>query len=61
MLSLRQCEAVMSQSSLELVRFDVHGFRGKGYPLSRSLAGLAKVPVLRELFHSCYTAVLCKP
>lgn len=61
MLSLRQCEAIMRDSPLELVRFDVHGFSGREYALARCLAPLAQVPIAREAFHTYYTAILRKP
>lgn len=59
MLSLRQVKRLMKQSGFR-VEFTVHGFSGRANPLARGLAFLSKVPVLNEIFHSSYSAVLTK-
>jgi SAM-dependent methyltransferase len=60
LLSLRQVRNVLRASPFELSAFQVHGFSGRVNPVARALAGLAHLPLLRELFHSYYTAVLVK-
>jgi SAM-dependent methyltransferase len=60
MLSLRQIRRVLKDSSFELLQFRVFGFSGRANKLARLLSPLSKVPVLRELVHSYYTALLIK-
>ena len=60
MLSLRQIRRVMKASPFELRQFRVYGFSGKAHSLAPLLSPLAKLPVLQELFHSYYTALLLK-
>ncbi|HEU4687604.1 MAG TPA: class I SAM-dependent methyltransferase [Vicinamibacterales bacterium] len=61
MLSLRKIRRVMRASPFQLREFRVYGFSGKANPLAPVLSPLAKVPVLQELFHSYYSALLVKP
>jgi SAM-dependent methyltransferase len=60
MLSLRQIRRVMRSSPFELSQFRVYGFSGKANRVAPVLAPLARVPVLQELFHSYYSALLIK-
>jgi SAM-dependent methyltransferase len=61
LLSLRVARKELASSPLQLSSFRVHGFSGRKNPAARAFSLLAKVPLLRELFHSYYTAVLTKP
>ncbi len=61
MLSLRKIRRVMKASPFEVRQFRVYGFSGKGNRLAPLLSPLAKVPVLQELMHSYYSALLMKP
>jgi SAM-dependent methyltransferase len=60
MLGLRQVRKVFQKCPFELTQFQVFGFSGKVNPLARPVSFLARVPVLREFFHSYYTALLTK-
>lgn len=60
MLSLRAVRNIMRSSPFVLERFRVHGFAGTSSVFSKCAAPLARIPILRELFHSYYTAVLIK-
>ena len=60
LLSLRQVRNILHASRFELSAFQTHGFSGQVNPVARALAGLSHIPLLRELFHSYYTAVLVK-
>jgi len=53
-LSLRAVQRVLAASPFHVDAFTVHG-------LGRGLGWLASVPVLREIFHSYYTARLRRP
>jgi SAM-dependent methyltransferase len=61
MLSLRQVRRIMRASPLELRQFRVYGFSGKTNRLAALFAPLVKVPVIEELVHSYYSALLVKP
>ncbi|MGO9598648.1 MAG: class I SAM-dependent methyltransferase [Isosphaeraceae bacterium] len=61
MLSLRRIRRVLRDSPFELVQFRVLGFGGKTNRLAVLASPLAQVPVLQEVFHSYYTALLAKP
>jgi hypothetical protein len=61
MLSLRQIRRVLRDSSFELLQFRVFGFSGRANKLARLVSPLSSVPLLRELLHSYYTALLLKP
>ena len=62
MLSLRQIRRIKHASPLELRKFRVYGFSGKRTTrLVALLSPLAKVPILEELMHSYYSALLVKP
>jgi 2-polyprenyl-3-methyl-5-hydroxy-6-metoxy-1,4-benzoquinol methylase len=60
MLSLRQVRKIFRQSPFELTAFEIFGFSGRTNALARSVSSLAKIPMLREFFHSYYTAMLTK-
>lgn len=60
MLSLRQIRRVMKASPFQLRQFRVYPFSGKANRLAPVLSPLARVPVLQELFHSYYSALLMK-
>jgi hypothetical protein len=61
MLSLAQCQRILSQNDLKLERFQVYGFSGRAHAGAKLFSALAKVPLLKEVFHSYYTALLRKP
>jgi SAM-dependent methyltransferase len=60
MLSLRRIRKVLNESPLRLLEFRVTGFSGKSNRFARVFAPLARLPVLQELLHSYYTALLEK-
>ena len=60
MLSLRQIRRVLKNSAFELLQFRVFGFSGQAHKLARLVSPLSRVPVLRELLHSYYSALLLK-
>jgi hypothetical protein len=61
MLSLRQIRRIMRASPFQLQQCRVYGFSGRSNRLSPLLAPLVKVPILEELMHSYYSALLVKP
>lgn len=61
MLSLRDVRRLLEQSPFELQQFRTFGFGGKRHKLARLAAPLAGAPLLCEVFHSYYTALLAKP
>lgn len=61
MLSLRRIRQILRASKFEVLSFNVHGFTGKVNRVARFASQLARVPLLEEVFHSYYTAVLRKP
>ncbi len=61
MLSLRRVRAILRKSPFDMTHFTVHGYSGHTHPGAKVLSFLAKVPVVKEVFHSYYTAVLTKP
>ncbi|MGH7139749.1 MAG: class I SAM-dependent methyltransferase [Pirellulales bacterium] len=61
MLSLRGVRRVMAASPLVVRRFQVYGFAGRRLRCARLLSGAAQLPLLDEVFHSYYAAVLVKP
>lgn len=60
MLSLRAVRKCLRGCPFEMSQFRVHGFSGRSNPLARPFSILSKIPVLNELFHSYYTALLTK-
>ena len=60
MLSLRKIRRVLRDSPFEVIRFQVRGFGGRSHRLARLASPLANVPILQEIFHSYYTALLAK-
>jgi SAM-dependent methyltransferase len=60
MLSLRGVKKVLRASPFRLDQFRVHGFSGRRHPVAWALSAMASIPLLREVFHSYYTAVLSK-
>lgn len=60
MLSLRRIRRVLKDSPLDLVRFRVFGFSGRRHKIAAAASWLARLPVLNELLHSYYTALLVK-
>jgi SAM-dependent methyltransferase len=61
MLSLRAVRKVLQASPFDVARFEIHGYSGRRFSGARVFSPLAKIPVLRELFHSYYTATVVKP
>lgn len=61
LLSLRRIRAVLRETPFRLEHFRVHGYSGKSYAIARLASLLAHAPVLQEVFHSYYTALLKKP
>jgi len=61
MLSLRKIRKVLRQSPFKTLKFSVFGFSGNKRGLARLASPLARLPILNELFHSYYTALLVKP
>ncbi len=58
MLSLKKIHEVLVAGPFVLSEFKIHSFSGS---LTRFLNLLTKIPVVNELFHACYTAILTKP
>lgn len=61
MLSLRAIRRILSASPLEVLSFRTFGFSGRVVPAAGLLSLLAQVPIVQEVFHSYYTAVLRRP
>jgi 2-polyprenyl-3-methyl-5-hydroxy-6-metoxy-1,4-benzoquinol methylase len=60
MLSLRQVRRTLEDSQFKLVDFRVRGFGGNKNKLAKYFAPLARIPILDEVLHSYYTALLVK-
>ena len=61
MLSLRGVRQVLRSSPFELRSFRVHALRSGRGKAGRVAALAARLPLINEVFHSYYTAVLVKP
>lgn len=61
MLSLRGVRKALQSSPFELQSFQVFGLRGGRGAVGRMAGVAARVPLLNELLHSYYAAVLVKP
>lgn len=59
-LSLRGIRRVLRRSSFDVEEFRVHALSGSTHAFARPASWLSRIPVLREIFHSYYTAVLVK-
>ena len=60
MLSLRRIRRILRDSPFEIRHFRVYGFGGRSNRLALLASPLAQVPVLQELLHSYYSALLGK-
>lgn len=60
LLSLSAVRKILDSSPYTVTQFRVHGFSGGRNPIARLFSALARVPLLKEVFHSYYTAILQK-
>ncbi len=61
MLSLRAIRRTLRASPFEIASFTTYGFSGRVVRAAAVLSALAHVPLLEEVFHSYYAAVLRRP